>query len=175
MVPQGDASGTRVGCPPAGDQRYDARRATRGRQKDCRMTSLQDCLEEVIARGAGYCIRSDAPGAYRSSQWEPAVLLADMQHEAPNTLQDHAWTEWSALRDGSATCSIHYGVKGVALGHMGVPGYGHLRAFVLSQKQPEYSHDAGAPLERLLGHLTGVAAAATPLPPRGGSRQASHA
>ena len=116
------------------------------------MTSVQDCLEEVIARGAGYVIRSDASGAYRPSQWEPAALLADLQHEAPNTLRDHAWTEWSVLRDGSATCSINYGVAGVALGHMGVPGYGHLRAFALSQKRPEPVHDVRAPLERLLGY-----------------------
>jgi hypothetical protein len=101
------------------------------------MTTLLDCMHEVIALGPGYFIRTDSAGPYRPSQWESTALLADMRHESPLVLDDPAWTEWSAHRGGSRTCSINYGRFGLSLGHQEVPGYGHLRVFEVSQRRPE--------------------------------------
>ncbi len=115
------------------------------------MATLQDCMQEMVDLGAAYFIRSDAPGAYRPSQWEPAALLADMQVEAPGVLLDPAWTEWTTLPNGSKTCSIHYGTVGRSISHREVPGYGHLRAFEASQKRPEQVGRQGNPFDRLLG------------------------
>ena len=115
------------------------------------MATLQHCLQEMVDLGAAYFIRSDAPGAYRPSQWEPAALLADMQVEAPGVLLDPAWTEWTTLPNGSKTCSIHYGTVGRSLSHREVPGYGHLQAFEASQKRPEQVGRQGNPFDRLLG------------------------
>ena len=55
------------------------------------MTTLLDCMHEVIALGPGYFIRTDSAGAYRPSEWESTVLLADIQHECPLVLDDPAW------------------------------------------------------------------------------------
>ena len=115
------------------------------------MATLQDCMEEVVALGDAYFIRSDAPGAYRPSQWESAALLADMQAEAPGVLLDPAWTEWSTLPNGSKTCSIHYGRAGRSISHREVPGYGHLRVFEASQRRPEQTGLLGNSLDRILG------------------------
>lgn len=101
------------------------------------MTKLLDCMQEVIALGPGYFIRSDSSGPYRPSQWEPNALLSDMRHASPLVLDDYAWTEWSPQRGGGSSCSINYGRCGIALGHQEVPGYGHLRVFELSQKRLE--------------------------------------
>jgi hypothetical protein len=101
------------------------------------MTNLLDCMQEMIALDHGYFIRSDSPGPYRPSQWDPATLLADMRRQSPLVLDDFAWTEWSTHRGGGRTCSINYGRAGFSLGHREVPGYGHLRVFEVSQRRPE--------------------------------------
>jgi hypothetical protein len=101
------------------------------------MTSLQDCLQEVIAKGPGYFIRAGTPAAYRPSQWEPAALLAEMRRAAPGLLDDPAWMEWSTLPGGSTAGSIQPGVFGRSLGHQPIPGYGRLRVLEQSQKRAE--------------------------------------
>ena len=106
------------------------------------MTSLQDCLQEVIAKGPGYFIRAGTPAAYRPSQWEPAALLAEMRREAPGLLDDPAWMEWSTLPGGSTEGSIQPGVFGRSLGHQPIPGYGRLRVLELSQKRAESVDEA---------------------------------
>src|SRR5579864_4167098 len=98
------------------------------------MTNLRACLQEVIEKGPGFFIRSYAiPGAYRTSEWEPAVLLAELEHEAPGLLEDHAWTEWLTHPGVGLTAYIHYGVRGSSMSHREVPGYGHLRVLEVSQ------------------------------------------
>jgi hypothetical protein len=93
-------------------------------------STVQDCLQEVIARGSGYVVSSSAHiGAQRTVEWEPSALLADMQRESPNVLLDHAWTEWSRLGDGSQSCAIVYGKVGASPGERGVPGYGLLHVY----------------------------------------------
>ena len=93
-------------------------------------STVQDCLQEVIARGSGYVVSSSTHiGAQRTVEWEPSALLADMQRESPNVLLDHAWTEWSRLADGSQSCAIVYGKVGASPGERGVPGYGLLHVY----------------------------------------------
>lgn len=117
------------------------------------MSSVQDCLQEVIELGPRYFIRISAPaGADRTSEWEPAELLAVMQRESPGVLEDHAWTEWSTHPGVGSTCYIHYGSFGSALGHREVPGYGHLVAFELSQKQQTGILAPVVPLSRRMGY-----------------------
>jgi hypothetical protein len=90
-------------------------------------STVQDCLQEVIARGSGYVVSSSPHiGAERTVEWEPSALLTDMRRESPNVLLDHAWTEWSRLADGSQSCAIVYGKEGASPGERGVPGYGLL-------------------------------------------------
>jgi hypothetical protein len=101
------------------------------------MTTLLECMQEVIALGPGYFIRTDSAGPYRPSQWESTTLLADIQHECPRVLDDAACTEWSAHRGGSRTGFINYGRFGLSLGHQELPGYGHLRVFEVSQRRTE--------------------------------------
>ena len=95
------------------------------------MTSLQDCLEEVIAKEsgnvAGYVIHnSTRSGTQRVGEWDPAALLAHLHVTSPGVLEDHAWMEWHTGRTGGTVGYIHYGAPGGALGHMEVPGYGRL-------------------------------------------------
>jgi hypothetical protein len=99
------------------------------------MTTLRDCLEEVIGKGPGLFIRSYAiPGAYRISEWEPRAFLSELQFEAPGLLEDEAWGEWSTRQDIGLTCSIHYGRLGSSMSHREVPGYGHLRVLEVSHR-----------------------------------------
>jgi hypothetical protein len=116
------------------------------------MATLQDCMQEVVDLGTGFFVHSDAPGAYRPSQWESVALLANMQAESPGVLRDPAWTEWTVLPNGSKTCSINYGVFGRSMSHRDVPGYGHLRAFEASQKRPEQASTLGKSFDRMLGY-----------------------
>jgi hypothetical protein len=101
------------------------------------MTTLLDCMHEVIALGPGYFIRTDSAGTYRPSEWEATALLADIERECPRVLDDPAWTEWAAQRDGSRTCAINYGRSGRGLEHQELPGYGHLRVCEVSQRRPQ--------------------------------------
>lgn len=100
------------------------------------MTNLQDCLQEIIAKGSGYVIHSSVrAGVARTSEWEPAALLADIQQESPRLLVDHAWTEWTILADGSQSCAIVYGMQDGPPGDRAILGYGYLRAFEVRHKQ----------------------------------------
>jgi hypothetical protein len=100
------------------------------------MTTVQDCLLEVIAKGPGYVIHSsERAGVDRMSDWEPSALLADIQQESPRLLSDHAWTEWTILADGSQSCAIVYGIRRGPPGDRAILGYGSLRAFELRHKQ----------------------------------------
>ena len=100
-----------------------------------KVTSLRDCLEEVIARGPGFFIRSyNMPGAYRRSEWEPAELLAELEIESPGVLEDAAWGEWVRRPGIGLTYSIHYGQLGFSVSHQEVPGYGRLRALEVAQR-----------------------------------------
>jgi hypothetical protein len=93
-------------------------------------STVQDCLQEIIARGSGYVVSSSTHiGAQRTVEWEASALLADMRRESPNVLLDHAWTEWSRLADGSQSCAIVYGKVGASPGERGVPGYGLLHVY----------------------------------------------
>ena len=114
------------------------------------MATVRDCLQELVDLGTGFYVHSDASGAYRPSRWESAALLADMHAESPGVLRDPAWIEWSALPNGSKTCSINYGTRGTSNSHREVPGYGHLRAFEASQKQSERVSASYESLDRLL-------------------------
>lgn len=146
------------------------------------MASLQDCLQDVIAQGQNYFIRSSIPaGAHGAREWAPAALLADLRRDAPGLLQDHAWLEWSLLPDGSRAGAIHYGVAGASLGYQEVPGYGRLHALDQSQRRPISaggSSDASRPLDGLvLGPwpdrdrpMTGMAAAGDREVPQGRPR-----
>ncbi|MGO8950407.1 MAG: hypothetical protein ACLQUY_22650 [Ktedonobacterales bacterium] len=99
------------------------------------MTSLRDCLEEVIGKGSGLFVRSYAiPGAYRRSEWEPGEFLTELQRESPGVLEDGAWGEWVTRRGMGLTFFIHYGQQGFSLSHQEVPGYGHLRVLEVSQR-----------------------------------------
>jgi hypothetical protein len=100
------------------------------------MTTVQDCIQEVIAKGPDYVIHSSLrAGAHRTADWEPSALLADMRLESPLALTDHAWTEWTVLADGSHSCVIVYGIVGAPPGERSVPGYGSLRAYASWHKQ----------------------------------------
>ncbi len=93
-------------------------------------STVQDCLQEIIARGSGYMVSSSTHiGAQRTVEWEPSALLADMRHESPNVLLDHAWTEWSRLADGSQSCAIVHDKVDASPGERGVPGYGLLHVY----------------------------------------------
>jgi hypothetical protein len=100
------------------------------------MTTVQDCLQEVIAQGSDYVIHSSIRvGVHRTTAWEPSALLADIQVESPNLLRDHAWIEWSRLADGSRSCAIIYGKRSDSPGERGVLGYGVLHAYESWHKQ----------------------------------------
>lgn len=121
------------------------------------MTTLQDCLQEIIEKGPRYFIRSAVPlGANTAMEWEPAALLDDMRQKSPGVLEDHAWTEWSVRPTIGSSCFIHYGVRGSSLGHQEVPGYGHLRVLELAQKKQAgagaMASSARSPLSRLQGY-----------------------
>jgi len=104
------------------------RKRTRANMKE--PSTVQDCLQEIIARGPDYVVSSSTHiGAQRTIEWEPSALLADMRLESPNVLLDHAWTEWSRLADGSQSCAIVYGKVGAPPGERGVPGYGLLHVY----------------------------------------------
>lgn len=120
------------------------------------MTTLFDCLQEVIAKGPRFIVRSSAAASGQAvTEWEPSALLDDMRQTSPAVLDDPAWTEWSVRPRIGASSFIHYGVRGYSLSHMEVPGYGNLQARELDQnKQMSADEDArGAPdsLSRLLG------------------------
>lgn len=120
-------------------------------------TTVQECMQEIIAKGSGYFIRSSVPGGSRAAtEWEPTSLLADMRQNAPGILDDLAWTEWSDRSLIGTSCFIHYGSRGSSLAHQEVPSYGHLRAFELSQKRLASSatsaNGARTPLIHLLGY-----------------------
>ena len=100
------------------------------------MTNLQECLEEIIAKGPGYVIHSsERAGAKSTSDWDPAALLVDIQFESPLVLTDHAWTDWTLLTDGSQSCSITYGVRGSSSGQRAIPGYGTLHVYTSAHMQ----------------------------------------
>jgi hypothetical protein len=110
------------------------------------MTTLHDCLREVMEKGTGFFIRSYAiPGAYRTSEWVTTTLLTELQNESPGVLEDHAWTEWSQIPGVGTICFIHYGFCGFSPSHREVPGYGHLRVLEQSHQQA-VSSSAFAPL-----------------------------
>ncbi|MGO8950914.1 MAG: hypothetical protein ACLQUY_25325 [Ktedonobacterales bacterium] len=99
------------------------------------MTTLRDCLQEVISNGSELFIRSYAiPGAYRTSEWEPVKFLDELQRESPGVLEDDAWGEWVNRPVSGLTFYIHYGYLGWSMSHREVPGYGHLRALEVSQR-----------------------------------------
>lgn len=101
------------------------------------MTNVQDCLQEVIEKGPGYVIRSsERADIDRKSEWEPTALLTDIQQQSPRLLDDHAWTEWTTLADGSQSCAIVYGIHGGPPGDRAILGYGSLRAFESWHKRP---------------------------------------
>lgn len=121
------------------------------------MTTVQDCMQEIIAKGPGYFIRGGVPsGAHEAREWDPTALLEDMRQNLPGVLEDHAWTEWSVRPNIGVTCVVHYGVRGFSLGYMEVPGYGNLRVLELSQKQLASAGEKGGSspknLSRLLGY-----------------------
>ena len=100
-----------------------------------KVTSLRDCLEEVIARGSGLFMRSyNIPGAHRKSEWDPAELLAELELESPGVLADAAWGEWVTRPGIGLTYSINYGRLGFSASHQEVPGYGRLRALEVAQR-----------------------------------------
>ena len=120
------------------------------------MTTVFDCLQDIIAKGPKFFIRGSAvTGGQAATAWEPAALMDYMRETSPAVLDDPAWMEWSARPTIGARCFIHYGVRGYTLGHMEVPGYGNLRALELDQKRQtrddEGSSDARGSLNRLLG------------------------
>lgn len=116
------------------------------------MTTVQDCLQEVIALGPGYVIHSTSTArTSRMADWEPSALLADMQVQAPNVLNNHARTEWHVLADRSQSCAIVYGKRSDAPGERGVPGYGVLHAYESWHKQQVARVEQG---EREHGLLT---------------------
>jgi hypothetical protein len=121
------------------------------------MTTLLDCLQEVIGKGPDFFIRSYAiPGSHRTSEWVSTALLTELQRESPGVLEDHAWTEWRWRPDTGMACFIHYGFRGLSMSHQEVPGYGHLRALERSNQKvvdstwssPELSVN----MRRLVGH-----------------------
>lgn len=121
------------------------------------MTTLFDCLQEIIEKGPQYFIRGAVPsGATMALEWDPATLLDDMRQKSPGVLEDHAWTEWSVRPIIGSSCFIHYGVRGSSLGYQEIPGYGHLRALELAQKKQTgagaISGNARPPLSRLQGY-----------------------
>lgn len=116
------------------------------------MTTVQECLQEVIAHGPGYVIHSSGEeGPARTADWDPSALLADIQLESPRLLEDHAWTEWTTLADGSQTCAIVYGRPGSPPGDRAILGYGSLRAFEAWHKRPGERVHAPAPNGFYLG------------------------
>lgn len=124
---------------------------------DDHMTTVQNCIDEIIEKGPGYFIRGAIPaGEHVAMEWDPTTLLEDMRQKSPGVLEDHAWTEWSVQPDGESMCFIHYGVRGFSLGFMEVPGYGKLRVMELSQKRQTrtdgMADGSHTPLSRLLGY-----------------------
>lgn len=118
------------------------------------MTTLFDCLREVIAKGPGFFVRSSAVTSGQSAtEWEPSALLENMRQTSPAVLDDPAWTEWSVRPSIGASCFIHYGIRGYMLGHMEVPGYGNLRALELDQKRRTNTDGEGAGARESLIHL----------------------
>ncbi|HLJ81015.1 MAG TPA: hypothetical protein VKT52_05975 [Ktedonobacterales bacterium] len=116
------------------------------------MTTVQDCLQEIVSKGPGYMIHSSiVAGADKTSDWEPAVLLADMLRTSPGVLDDHAWTEWIAHPRGTGVCYIHYGILGSSLGHREVPGYGLLRVALKTSPRQESTSTSPGLLTRQLG------------------------
>lgn len=106
------------------------------------MTTLQDCLQEIIENGPGYFIRSSAPlGAHEGLEWESIAVLTDIQQKSPGMLTDSAWTEWSVRPQVGRSCHVHYGIHGTSLGHQSVPGYGHLRVLEQSQRRRTATDD----------------------------------
>jgi hypothetical protein len=102
------------------------------------MATIRDCLNEVIALGPGYIIRTSVRiGAQRRTDWEPSVLLAYIEAESPGMLADNAWTEWNRLADGSQTCAIVYGRFGASPSERDIPGYGTLHAYEAWHLQKE--------------------------------------
>lgn len=98
--------------------------------------NLQDCFEEVIAKGPGFVIHSsERVGAHRTSDWDPAALLEDIRFESPLVLTDHAWTDWMLLTDGTLSCSIIYGIRGLSSGQRAIPGYGILHVYTTGHVQ----------------------------------------
>ena len=112
-------------------------------------STVQDCLQEIIARGSGLVVESSSHiGAQRTVEWEPSALLADMRRESPNVLLDHAWTDWNRLADGSQSCGIVYGKVGASPGERGVPGYGILHVYELwHQQRTKRSKDISASMD----------------------------
>jgi hypothetical protein len=109
------------------------------------MTTVQDCLQEVIAQGPGYVIHSSIrAGVDRTMDWEPSALLADIQAESPAVLRDHAWTEWRRLADGSLSCAIVAGKRSDSAGERGVLGYGVLHAYETWHKQAVVRGERGS-------------------------------
>ncbi len=107
------------------------------------MTSLQDCLEEVIGKGSDYVIRTSNPtGTQRTVDWQPAALLAHLQRTSLGVLGDRAWTEWHLQRTSGTVGYIHYGAFGSSLGHMEVPGYGRLSVLEHTEVSPDHLMDA---------------------------------
>lgn len=119
-------------------------------------TTVQDCMQEIIAKGSGYFIRGTVPGGPRAAtEWEPTTLLEDMRQNSPGVLDDHAWTEWSVRPAIGSSCFIHYGSRGSSLAHQEVPSYGHLRAFELSQKRLASTDTPAGGARTSLIHLLG--------------------
>ncbi len=119
-------------------------------------TTLQECMQEIIATGSGYFIRGTVPGGSSEvAEWEPATLLEDMRQNSPGVLDDHAWTEWSVRPAIGRSCFIHYGLRGSSLAHREVPSYGHLCAFELSQKRLANTHTSAGGACISLIHLLG--------------------
>jgi hypothetical protein len=102
------------------------------------MATVRDCLNEVIALGSGYMIRTSVrTDSQRKTDWEPSALLAYIEAESPGVLADHAWTEWSQFADGSQTCAIVYGRVGASPSERGIPGYGVVHAYEAWHLQKE--------------------------------------
>jgi hypothetical protein len=140
-----------------------------------KVTSLRDCLEEVIARGSGFFIRGyNVPGANRRSEWGSAELLAELELESPGVLEDAAWGEWVTRPGIGLTYSIHYGQLGFSVSHQEVPGYGRLRAFEVAQRHvPDALPSLGAysgGLRVLRDQVTPRSSSSTPA--RGGDHRA---
>lgn len=119
-------------------------------------TTVQDCMQEIIAKGSGYFIRTSGSGGTRAAtEWEPAALLEDMRQNSPGVLDDHAWTEWSVRPASGSTCFIYYGSRGSSLTHLEMPCYGSLRALEVSQKRQATTNTTTGGAPKSLIHLLG--------------------